>query len=51
MDLGFDPPDEAKLRQGRRQIIKSAHEMKFLRFIFQNERDSKNILPAKTKEI
>lgn len=51
MDLGFDLPDEAELRQGRRQIIKSAHEMKSLRVIFQNETASKNTLPAKTKEI
>ena len=51
MGFSFDRPDETELRRGRRQIIKSDYEMKFLRVIFQDARGSKNILLAKTKEI
>lgn len=51
MAFRFDPPDETELRLGRRQIIKSDYEMKFLSVIFQDVRGSKNILLPKTKEI
>lgn len=41
MGFRFDPPDETELRQGRRPIIKSDYEMKFLSVIFQDVRGSK----------
>lgn len=49
--MGFrsDPADETELRRGRRPIIGSDYEMKFLSVSFQDARGSKNILLAKTK--
>ena len=41
MGFRFDRPDETELRQGRRQIIKSDYDMKFLRVIFQDARAAK----------
>ena len=44
MGFRFDLPDETKLRQGRKQIIKSDYEMKFLSVIFQDVRISKKYI-------